>query len=109
MTTSEDLRSPYESLSPLDPQSGLTTVVIDTPRGSRCKYKYDPRTGLFRVGKLLPLGASFPFNFGYVPGTLGADGDPRDVLVILDEPLAVGCVAPVRLIGILQAEQTDRD
>jgi len=83
--TLDEIISPYNSLPPLDRDSGLATVVIDTPRGSRCKYKYDAKLGLFRVGKLLPLGATFPFNFGYVPGTLGPDGDALDVLVLLDE------------------------
>src|SRR5882724_6583898 len=82
-------------------------VVVDTPRGSRCKYRYDPATGKFRLSKLLPLGAAFPFNFGFVPETLGDDGDPLDVLIIGAEPLIVGCVVPVRLIGILKGEQSE--
>jgi inorganic pyrophosphatase len=73
-------------LDAIDPDSGLVNVVIDTPRGSRCKYKYDEKTGLFRLAKLLPLGASFPYDFGFVPSTRGEDGDPLDVLVLVDEP-----------------------
>jgi inorganic pyrophosphatase len=89
------------------PDTRLANVVIDTPRGSRAKFKFDERHGLFRVGKLLPLGTSFPFNFGFIPSTLGEDGDPVDLLLLLDEPLVVGCVAPVRVIGAIQAEQTE--
>ena len=96
-------------LDAIDPDSGLVNVVIDTPRGSRCKYKYDEKAGLFRLGKLLPLGAGFPYDFGFVPSTRGEDGDPLDVLVLLEEPVAVGCVVPVRLIGVLGAEQTEKD
>src|SRR5205823_618252 len=83
-------------------------VVIDTPRGSRCKYKFDRSTGKFRMGKLLPRGASFPYNFGFVPGTRGDDGDAIDVLVLLDEALVVGVVVSVRLIGVLEAKQSEK-
>jgi inorganic pyrophosphatase len=87
---------------------GPVDVIIDTPRGSRCKYKLDKSTGQFRLGKLLPRGASFPYNFGFIPGTIGEDGDAIDVLVLLDEPLFVGCCAPVRIIGVLEATQSEK-
>jgi inorganic pyrophosphatase len=105
------LTGPLSSLGELaaiDHDSGLVNVVIDTPRGSRCKYKYDEKKGLFRLSKLLPLGASFPYDFGFIPATRGDDGDPLDVLVLVDEPLPVGCVVPARLIGVLQARQTEK-
>jgi hypothetical protein len=62
-------------LAAIYPDSGLVNVVIDTPRCSRCKYKYDEKKGLFRLSKLLPLGASFPYDFGFIPLTRGDDGD----------------------------------
>ena len=99
---------PLSRLEAIDPDSGLVNVVIDTPRGSRCKYKYGEKEGLFRLKKLLPLGASFPYDFGFVPGTRGEDGDPLDMLVLLDEPVAIGCVVPVRLVGVIEAEQTGK-
>jgi inorganic pyrophosphatase len=89
-----------------NPDSGLLNVVVDTPKGHRNKYKYDETQGLWRLSKVLPLGASFPFDFGFVPSTRGEDGDPVDVLVLLDEPSFPGCIVPARLIGILEAEQT---
>jgi inorganic pyrophosphatase len=91
-----------------DSKSKLVNIVIEAPKGSRCKYKYDETARIFRVNKLLPLGASFPYNYGYVPATRGQDGDPLDVLVLSDEPFAVGCVVPVRLIGVIEAQQTER-
>src|SRR5438105_14263034 len=90
-------------------ESGLINAVIEAPRGSRCKYKYDEQAGVFRLNKLLPLGASFPYDFGFVPSTRGADGDPLDLLVLSDEPLALGSVVPVRLVGVLRATQTERN
>jgi inorganic pyrophosphatase len=99
--------SPYQSLPPFDPGSGLINAVVDTPRGSHGKYKLDETTGLFRLGKNLPLGAVFPYNFGFIPGTRGEDGDAVDVLMLMDEPIALGAVVPLRLIGVLKAEQTE--
>ena len=99
--------NPYAALEPIDTATGCVRVVIDTPRGSRAKYKYDEGLGLMLVSKLLPRGAVFPYNFGFIPGTRGEDGDALDVLVMLDEPLALGCVATVRLIGVLKALQSE--
>ena len=83
-------------------------VVIETPAGSRNKYRYDEERGLFLLHKLLPLGTTFPFDFGFVPGTLAEDGDPVDVLVLSAEPLFQGCRVPVRLLGVIEAEQTEK-
>src|SRR3954467_1673205 len=98
---------PIARLGPFDPRSGNLNVVVDTPKGSRNKYKHDPELGLFRLGGVLPAGAVFPFDFGFAPGTKGGDGDPLDVLVLMDEPAFVGCLAPSRLLGIIEAEQTE--
>ena len=97
----------YHALDAIDPKSGLVNAVIDTPKGSNGKYKHDPDSGLFRLSKLLPVGAYFPYNFGFVPHTLGEDGDALDILVIMDEPLHIGAVVPVRVIGVLKAEQSE--
>src|SRR5262245_41292422 len=91
----------------LDPESRLLNVVIDTPKGSRNKYKFDERCGQWRLSKVLPQGMSFPHDFGFIPATRGEDGDPLDVLLLMDEPSFVGCVVPARLIGVLEAEQTE--
>jgi len=88
-------------------RSGLVNVVIDTPRGSRNKYKFDPALGLFRVSRVLPPGMSFPHDFGSVPGTRAQDGDPLDVLVLAAAPTFAGCLVTVRLIGMLRAQQVE--
>jgi inorganic pyrophosphatase len=97
-----------ESLDTFNDEGDLN-VVIETPKGSRNKYNYDAKTGLFKLGGVLPAGASFPFDFGFVPSTLGGDGDPLDVLVLMDEPAFTGCLVHVRLVGVVEAEQTERD
>jgi inorganic pyrophosphatase len=68
-----------------DSETGLINVVVDTPKRSRNKYKHDEKYDLWRLSKLLPLGASFPFGFGFIPSTKGEDGDPIDVLVLTEE------------------------
>jgi inorganic pyrophosphatase len=96
-------------LSAYDSSTKLVTVIIDTPFGDRCKYKYDENNAVCRLSKVLPLGHSFPYNFGFVPGTRADDGDALDVLVLLSEPLVVGCVLAVHLLGVLEAEQREAD
>ena len=91
------------------PDGRTFDVVIETPRGSRNKLKYDPERGRFRLSHVLPEGMSFPYDFGFVPDTRADDGDPLDVLVLTDAPLPVGCSLDVRLIGTLEAEQRERD
>src|SRR5689334_14657950 len=82
-------------------------IVIETPRGCRNKFKFDEKLGVFRLNSILPAGSVFPFDFGYVPGTRAEDGDPLDVLLLLDEPVFTGCVVRARLIGVLEAEQRE--
>ncbi len=96
---------PFGNLDAYDPESRALNVVIETPKGNRNKFKYDPKLGLFRINKVLPAGAVFPFDFGFVPATLGGDGDPLDVLVLMDEPAFTGCLAPSRLVGVIEAEE----
>ena len=73
------------SLDKLDAFDGdELTVIIETPKGSQNKYIYEPRFGAFVLDGVLPAGAVFPFDFGFVPSTIGGDGDPLDVLVLMD-------------------------
>jgi inorganic pyrophosphatase len=83
-------------------------VVIETPKGGRAKMKYDEKADVFRFEKLLPLGQAFPFDFGFLPSTIGGDGDPLDVLLIGEEPSPVGCVVLGKIIGVLEGKQTEK-
>lgn len=85
------------------------TVIIETPRGSKQKFKYDPATRTFFVNKTLPAGMTFPFEFGYIPNTRGEDGDPIDILILAGSPHATGTQLDARIIGCLPATQTDGD
>ena len=99
----------FDALGPFHGESNTLNVVIETPRGHRNKYSYDHDHGLFKLGGVLPAGAVFPFDFGFLPGTLGEDGDPVDVLVLMDESAFPGCLIPSRLIGVIEADQTESD
>jgi inorganic pyrophosphatase len=94
-------------LPPFDPKSGDLNVIIETPRGCRNKYSYDEKRNLFKLGSVLPAGAVFPFDFGFIPRTVGEDGDPLDVLVLTDEPAFSGCFVVARLLGVIEATQTE--
>jgi len=86
---------------------GVALIVIETPRGSGNKFTYDPDLGAFKLDRVLPAGMTFPFDFGFIPQTIAEDGDPLDVIVLLDSPAYPGCVVPSRLVANLEAEQRD--
>ena len=91
----------------LDLKRSQCRAIIETPKGCRNKFDYDPDSNLFMLGGLLPEGMMFPFDFGFVPSTLGEDGDPLDIMVLMDAPAHVGCLIDVRIIGIIEAKQTE--
>src|SRR5579875_2711567 len=91
----------------LDKKKRECRAVVETPKGRRNKFDYDPDLESFTLGGLLPEGLSFPFDFGFIPSTIAADGDPLDIMILMDEPAHVGCVLTVRLIGMIEAEQKD--
>jgi inorganic pyrophosphatase len=106
MTKTPPDQNAFATLSAFS-KTGDLNAIIDTPKGSRNKFKFDAEHGLFMLSGVLPAGAVFPFDFGYLPSTVGGDGDPLDVLVLMDEPAFVGCLVPSRLIGVIQADQTE--
>lgn len=99
---------PYESLPPRT-GAGLINIVIDTPKGSRNKFKYDESAQCFRLSRVLPAGTSFPFDFGSIPKTVAEDGDPLDVLLLSDAPSFPGCLVTGKLIGTICAEQAEQN
>jgi inorganic pyrophosphatase len=100
------LRNP-STLKSFDQDTGTIRVVIETPKGSRNKYAFDVDERVFSLKKVLPAGMAFPYDFGFVPSTRADDGDPVDVLVLMDEPAFAGCVLECRPIGVIEGEQKD--
>ena len=94
-------------LPTFDPQSGELLSVVETPKGSRNKYAFNPTLSVFELRRVLPRGMLFPYDFGFVPGTKADDGDPLDVLLLLDDSAPMGCVIRVRAIGVIEARQRE--
>jgi inorganic pyrophosphatase len=93
-------------LTPLDEDDKQTIqVIIETPKGSRNKYAFDPEQKIFQLMKMLPAGMAFPYDFGFIPSTLAEDGDPTDVLVLMDEPAFAGCLLQCRVVGVIEGVQ----
>ena len=102
------MKSPLQTLAPFDRESGNLNVVIETPKGCRNKYGFDFELQSYRLEGVLPAGAVFPFDFGSIPGTRGDDGDPLDVLLLMDDPVFTGCLVEARVLGVIEAEQTEK-
>ena len=94
-------------LKPVDKKAGLVQVIIETPAGSRNKFAYDPEQGIFCLKKVLPAGMTFPYDFGFLPRTEADDGDPIDVLLLMDQPAFPGIAVRARLIGVIEGEQIE--
>ncbi|MDQ6904456.1 MAG: inorganic diphosphatase, partial [Bacteroidota bacterium] len=89
--------------------SSNINAIIESPKGTGNKYTFDSETELFKLTKILPEGMVFPMHFGFIPGTKGEDGDPLDVLILMDESCYPGNLIEGRVIGIIEAQQTERN
>jgi inorganic pyrophosphatase len=90
---------------PARDDDGALRVVVESPAGSRVKLKYEPDLGAFTVSRPLVLGVAYPFDWGFVPGTRGPDGDPIDVMVVCDFPTYPGVVIASRALALVRVEQ----
>lgn len=86
------------------PKEGVVNALIEIPYGSNIKYELDKESGAVVVDRVLHSSVFYPINYGFVPNTLADDGDPIDILVLNEQPLAPGCVIKCRLIGVLMME-----
>lgn len=84
-------------------------VIVETPKGSKCKYKFDEEQNRFRVKKILPTGLAFPYDFGFIPGTKGDDGDPLDILIISEDSFVPGSIVECEIIGAIKARQVSEE
>jgi inorganic pyrophosphatase len=91
-------------------EDGSINVVVEIPAGSRNKYEYDEEYGIIVLDRPLYTAVRYPTDYGFVPGTKAEDGDPLDVLIMVEEPTFPGCLVRVRLLGLLimeDGESTD--
>jgi inorganic pyrophosphatase len=107
LQAAKGMKNNIDHLEPFDRNGKCVGVIVETPKGSRVKYAYDTKSGYFILSKALPAGMVFPFNFGFVPKTLAADGDAVDVLILNEEPLISGCLLRVQPIAVIKATQTE--
>lgn len=82
----------------------IVEVVVETPAGSRNKYEFEERSGRIHLDRRLPSATVYPADYGFVPGTLGRDGDALDALVLVEEPTFPGCLVRGRVLGMLVME-----
>ena len=101
------MKDAVNQFGPFDKKKECLNVIVETPKGSRVKYAYESDVGLFQVKKALPEGMTFPFNFGFIPGTAAEDGDPLDILILNEESLVPGCLLKVTVAGVIKAKQTE--
>jgi hypothetical protein len=88
--------------------SKLVNIVVKTSKGMRTKLKYAEKEGEFRAEKVLSFGLVFPFDFGFLPSTIGGDGDPLDALVLSETGIPFGCLVLGQPVGVLECEQTEK-
>jgi len=96
--------SVLDKIGPGEKAPEEVNVLIEIPVNSGVKYEIDKETGVLFVDRILYTSMVYPFNYGFVPGTLEEDGDPVDVLVVSYDPLIPGSVIRVRPIGVLETE-----
>ena len=83
-------------------ENRVVDVVIEIPRGSRNKYEYDHEQHVIRLDRRLFSATVYPADYGFIPDTLGEDGDPLDALVLLDDPTFPGCWVTARPVAVLR-------
>ena len=82
-----------------NPEEATVMALIEIPRGSRNKYEFDEATGRFFLDRVLYSSVHYPTDYGYIVETLAGDGDPLDVLVLVQEPTFPGCMIQARVLG----------
>jgi inorganic pyrophosphatase len=96
--------SDFSKLEPWD-KKGRVQMVVETPRGSTIKFKLDEKRGVFTVSRSLAAGIAYPFDWGFVPGTLSEDGDPVDALCLHSATTFPGGVLPCRCLALVRMDQ----
>jgi inorganic pyrophosphatase len=101
---------PYDLASlPVRSTAHAFHVVVESPRGSGVKLKFEPGLGAIMLGRPLPIGLVYPFDWGFVPGTCASDGDPLDAVVLFDQSTFPGVVIACRGLGVIRLTQKRKE
>jgi len=84
----------------------VVNAIVEIPKGRRSKFEMDKQSGLIRLDRYLYSSSHYPGDYGFIPQTLADDGDPLDILVMVNEPTFSGCLIEARVIGLFR--MTDR-
>lgn len=82
--------------------AGSVRCVVETPRGSRAKFRYEPKYEIFELATELVTGLTYPYDWGFIPSTLGEDGDPTDVMILHEVATNPGLIITARFVGVLR-------
>ena len=104
------VKHPWHGVNPGITAPSIVNAVIEIPQGSRSKYEIDKESGLLRLDRVIYSSFVYPVNYGFIPQTLGDDGDPLDILVICSQPIQPLCLVYAKVIGNMQMiDQGSRD
>ncbi len=101
--------NPYMLVPPGNDIPRVVNAIIEIPKGRRNKFEVDKRTGLIRLDRYLFASSHYPGDYGFVPQTLAEDGDPLDVLVMVNEPTFSGCLIEARVIGLFKMKDNGQN
>lgn len=90
------------------PEQHTIDGIIEIPRGSKAKYEVDKPTGLLRLDRVMFSAFVYPINYGFIPQTLGDDGDPLDILILSEVAIQPLCIANARIIGYMQMKDSGK-
>ena len=99
-------KHPWHGAGYGDHAPAIVNALIEIPQGSRSKYEVDKETGLLRLDRVIYSSFQYPVNYGFIPQTLGLDGDPLDILVLCSQPIQSLCLVEAKVIGKMQMIDT---
>ena len=92
----------YMMIPPGTGETGVANMIVEIPKGRRTKFEVDKATGLIKMDRYLYSSTMYPGDYGFIPQTLAEDGDPSDILVMVNEPTFSGCLIEARVVGIFK-------
>jgi inorganic pyrophosphatase len=92
----------FSHVPPTTSKPRVVNAIIEIPKGHRCKFEIDKKTGLFKLDRYLYSSSHYPGDYGFLPNTLAEDGDSLDILVMVNEPTFTGCLIEARAVGLFR-------